>query len=306
MILLRGDLQPLSGNGYDNRVLRHPIEPDGSGASWGSDILPDSDVFSLCGQASSGLYHTAGDGQDISAVDATGGFTLLGSPRSCSVLDEDGQLWKYMVAGTSVIDKVRIGTDAIATSDSINVMSGASLGLSLYSKDVQFDSEGNLYWVSRDSRLFRWSNAAVKAIKTASDAKLTSGGAQWDISLDLALPCRRTLGVGFSLGKVYLLAVDASTPTNCVIYEVGDVTNASLGAKTLVAGDIAFNAGKRLTDGTYCALSTDAVGNFVINNRSWETISLLTPGGETLITTTAPASQNMDIGYSSVRDWSLF
>jgi hypothetical protein len=306
MIQFRGDLQPLSGDGFADRVLRQPSEPNGSGAIWGTAILPDSDTFALVGQGTDTIYYTAGKGTDVNAVNADGGYVLLGNPRSGAVLDEDAQLWRYATAGNSVIDKVPINSDAISTSPTVNVMSAASLDLTLYAKDIKFDSQGNLYWVSRDSRMFRWSNAAVKAIKTASDAKLTSDGAQWDITLNAALACKRTMGVGFSCGKVYLLAADASNPTNQVIYEVGEVTNSTIGDKELQASDIVYNPGARKIDGTYCALPGDAVQNFVINNRGWETISLLTPGGETLITTTAPDSQKMDIGYSSVRDWFLF
>lgn len=305
MILLRGDLQPLEGNGYDNRVLRHPTSPITNGSIWGSDFIPDSDRLVLTGQ--NVIFYTTGNGLDTNAVDARGGYTLLGNPRSNRVVEENGQLWNYMVAGNSVIDKARIGSDGIAQATSINVLSPTSLGLTLYGKDLAFDEEGNIYWLSRDARLFRWSAADVQAVTDASSQILDATGIQWDITWDAGLANRRTMGVEVVAGKVYVGAANAATPTDFAIYEIGDVATASL-VKSVTTSDIVFQAGARFTDGTYAAIRSDAVGNLITNNRGWETTHLLSPGGLTKITTNAPSSQTFNIvaAYAEGPDFKIF
>ena len=305
-IVLQPDLSPVTGDGYDSRVFRHPNDggAPGNGAIWGLDYLPDSDVLIGCGQDT--YWYIAGTETDTNASDASNGQTLLTSPRDVEVVDEDGQLWAYSCGSSSVIDKFKINSAGIAQATSVNVLSPTSMGASYYSKDLEFDAAGNMYWVSRDGYLYRWSSALVKDVTDALSAQVISASADWVVDVTTALTNRRCLGCTIVGDMVYLGAADAATSTNFSLYEVGNVGTSSL-TKTITSTDQVFIASDNLANGTYGNIDTDPVGNLITHNRAPEEIWLLTPGGETVITTIAPLSQTFDITpYTSVRNWNNY
>lgn len=301
-LLLGPDLQPIAGgDGYADRVVRHPKDTTAptNGAVWGGCFLPNSEVVFGCGQDTNWYFSCLAT--DTNALDANGGFVQLTFPRDVEVVDEGGQLWAYSCGSNSVIDKFKINAAGVAEATSINVLSPTSMGATLYSKDLEFDSAGNMYFLSRDGWLYRWSAAQVQAVTDAASAQVLGASAQWIVDSTTTLANRRFLGLEIVGDTVYIGAGNAATSTTFALYEVGKTSTTSL-VKTLTSADVKLIGG-RFVNGTYGALDADAVGNLLVNDRSTEYARLLTPGGSSVITVSAPTSQTFTIEASSVGDW---
>ena len=219
-IVFQPDLDTLSGDGFDSRVLRHPNDggTPGNGAIWGIDYLPDSNIVLGCGQDT--YWYICGEETVTDASDASNGQTLLTSPRDVEVVDEGGQLWAYSCTGNSVIDKFKINSAGIAQATSVNVLSAASLGATLYSKDIEFDSAGNMYWVSRDGYLYRWSSTLVQDVTASTSAPILGASAEWVVDVTPGLTnATRLMGCTIVGDTVYVGGVNASTETDFSLYE---------------------------------------------------------------------------------------
>jgi hypothetical protein len=156
--------------------------------------------------------------------------------------------------------------------------------------------------------LLRWDRAATLGATPA----LTEASATWKMSAATGMLNMHGPAISLVDGNVYVLFTHStSTNVNNGVYLVGNVSAATL-TKTLAPADrvvdtTTVNGTGWATSNTYATVKCDAVGNFVIMDRSQEQVRMYTPGGTSAITTPAPTSQALTITPASgVEDWGVY
>lgn len=307
-VVFNPDLSCFDGGTGQNTWLNYPGSPTTiSTCVWGNCFDPDdSDYVWVCGQNSTVNVMFA-KWDDLTLTDRTNSVTALGSARDICVVKEGSTKYAYVALGSSTVFKAAIdATNNLVPSPApINII-GTTI-TTLYSKGVDFDSEGNLYWTVRYDTtqtsgagcvVYRWDAATVQS---ATAASLTDANATWIVTF----PTGATNAEGITItpdGNVYAAIVNegALSPVNDGtlrgIYLLGNKSLAS-NVKQLTATDrvYAFFGTTSIFSGYGLGIMTDYAGNIYWADRNQEQVRCVSPGGTTSIPVVAPDSQTFDI-----------
>jgi hypothetical protein len=317
---LRTDLNTFGGgDGFADIILQNPdpLAPINNQSTWGSTLDPTiDDLVWIVGQDSTGtnFMNALAGGPTIPAFlsDADPLDLFSGSfPRSIAILDDAGTRYAILAYNNNEINVVSLDGSNNATGAVSNILDTGDANR--YSKDVEIDAAGNLYWANRrnDSgtgeggRVYRWDNATVlAAIADPVGATLTDANASWIV--DAPTGASNLLGVTIDTdGNVYTAV--ASTG----IYLVDNVATASV-VRTLGAPDQLIDFTAIGVDGwdlsTFGSnVAADAAGNLFVTDTANEQIRSFGPGGTTSETFVAPTSQTIAVAtVTAARDWNLY
>jgi len=286
----------------DGTTNRGPIHPDESGT------IGNGSLWGICQDpADENQIYTAGQGTvQWAQGNVAGGIagaaltanddptTPLGSlfPRDCAIYNGD----LYFTRSNSVVGRVGLnGTTLDSTTFVPNIMALAATDA--YSKDVQFDSAGNLYWTTKlgatnGPRVYRWNNADVLA---APGVPLTEANASWVI--DFPTSTTGAMGVAITEGNVYV-ATYQSGAGDGAIFEIGPVATASLVGEcpTAIGSVVSIGSNNPDVNTTYSNIVADNYGNLYCWDRSTERLQGYSIAGTTSYATVAPNSQTFQIG----------
>jgi hypothetical protein len=317
-VVFNPDLSCTDGGDGQNMWMKYPGTPLDVDYTlcWGNCSDPDNaDYIWVAGQsfAPQTCPVMFGKYNDVTATDVTNSITTLDGARDIAVCNEGATKYAYVAQGTNVLFKVTISGNLL-TGTPTDIVECVNTGM--YSKGVDVDSDGNLYWsVRRDTaltpsgtggRIFRWSAATIAS---ATAGSLNEANSDWDIQFPVG--ALHVEGVGISpSGDVYGIACNDSDGSIRGIYLLG---NKSLtpNKKTLTTGDriIPFTDYYWSTYG--CSAQFDYAGNLIAVNRQNEEIRAYTPGGSSNVAITAPASQNFEVAAPpppplAARNWELY
>jgi hypothetical protein len=270
---------------------------------WGNCVDPDdSDYIWVAGQsvlATHGGYMVMyGKYNDDKAADACGGFSVLDNARDIAVVKEGGIKYAYIAQGTNILWKSAITGNSLSGTP-VDILECVNIGL--YSKGVDADSAGNIYWsVRRDNSsgtngaIYRWSAATVQA---ATAGSLNEANSDWDIQFPVGSLSVEGVAITPS-GDVFASVYGDSDGTLIGIYYLGN-SSTTPNKKTLAPSDriIAYGYDPvNYAQSSYGnGIQADYAGNVLRVNRSVEEIRAYSPGGQTNIPIVAPASQNFEI-----------
>lgn len=314
LVVFNPDLSCEDGSDGQNMWLKYPL-PFNTGVDytivWGTCLDPDdADHIWIAGQSvgteKEVLY---GKYNDAYATDAVGGVAGLDNARDIAVDKEGGTKYAYLAMGTNVLNKVAISGNQL-TGSPTDILECADV--LRYSKSVDFDASGNLYWTSRSNAtgyvggaIYRWSAATVAA---AGAASLNESNAQWDIQFPTGAAAVEGIAITLS-GNVYA-SVMRDTGDGAVrgIYLLGN-TSTSSNIKTLSSGDRII-APFYANDLSYYGngIQADYAGNIYFTDRSDEQIREYGPGGTTSVPIVAPNSQTIEIVSLplSAHNWAIY
>jgi hypothetical protein len=360
VILFNSDLSITGGDdGLASRVLRHArvdslLPAQGTNqATWG--IGPDPDDVNriwISGQDPAGVGYAPtntefqanqqshciltaanADGwfdQTLSTADANSLIAALMYPRTIAVARHAAGKFAYVTRGNGGLSRVPIDNNNQITGPAIESTSNTwnnvlAITATRYSKAVQFDNDGNLYWVSRDvtpaitttgdgGRLYRWNAADVEASASGNTfGALTDANAAWVVQLPAGALRALDVAIDPTNGDVYVLN-GVGTPRG--VWRIANKSTASLGTDASphipASGDLVIDL---TTIGTGWTMSTfgagmdfDKFGNLYLVDRSGEQVRGFTQGGASNLTVSAPASQAFNIvGSASARPmWHLY
>lgn len=294
-------------DGFASRVLkglRDGLTTVGNQDVWGTAFDPDNpDAVFIAGQAGSGAdpgltglyYGTPLTSSTLVDADPTD-INSAALPRTVALLKEGTKKYAYFAQGNSIIFKVEVGSDNTLIGTGQNIMSLATT--TRYSKDIEFDSSGNLYWASRRTTgetggaVYRWNNSQILGLPPSPT--LTEANAVWNVQAGSnMLSC---LGVAITpSGDVYTAFAGG---TERGIYYVGNVATPTL-TKTLTTADRVVDFTTIGTGWTLSAfganLKSDIAGNLYVVCTSTEQLRAFGPGGNTSVAIVAPVSQNITI-----------
>jgi hypothetical protein len=280
---------------------------------WGNCSDPDdADYMWVAGQSFAPQTSVVmyGKYNDEIATEATNGITVLDGARDIAVCNESSTKYAYVAQGTNVLFKVTISGNLL-TGTPVDILECTNIGR--YSKGVDVDSDGNLYYSSRrdnsggtNGAIYRWSAATAQA---ATAGSLNEANSDWDIQFPVGT--LNVEGVAFDpSGNVYGIAAGDSDGSIRGIYLLGNKSLTS-NKKTLTTGDriIPFTDYSWSTYG--CSVQSDYAGNLIAVNRTNEEIRAYTPGGTSNVPITAPASQNFEVEAPpppplAARNWELY
>jgi len=316
LVVLNPDLSCYDGADGLATWLNFPGTPTTpNGAFWGSCFDPDDpETVWGCGQSvESNVFN--GKYNDTTAVDATNGNTNVANSRDIGVVKQGADKYAYVAQGLATIWKIKIISGNKLDTTSVNILGLADT--TRYSKNINFDSNGNLYWTSRytDSAsgnggaVYRWSKAQIEA---ASAGSLTEANAQWNIQL------AGSNGGGVAItpnGDVYARVLNEDPGNDGSlrgIYFCGNTATASI-VKTLTSADRIWAFFGTVYTGQvysiYTSVESDIAGNIYFGDRSREQIRVIGPGGTTSVPIVAPTSQNFNItavGALGAKNWNIY
>ncbi|MBN1475890.1 hypothetical protein JXA47_03970 [Candidatus Sumerlaeota bacterium] len=319
MIPLRTDLNTFGGgDGLADIVLQHPSGYVGNQGLWGSTFDPTMDDFIwVAGQddTTTTLLNCDAGALTIPAfmADADAENDLYGAgeyPRGIAILENGGTRYGLVALGSNRIDMFTINTNNQAVGPLQDILETSNVNR--YSRDVELDAAGNLYWATRtddinvglNGRVYRWDNATVlAAIANPTGAPLTDANATWIVDPPAGAIHLHTVTIAPD-GEVY------TSIRSSGIYSVGNVSLAS-NVKTLGPSDLLIDYTAIGVDGwansTLAAVSADPAGNLYVVETSNESIRCFGPGGTTSETFVGPTSQTITVAtVTSVRDWNLY
>jgi hypothetical protein len=315
---LLSDLNTLGGgDGLADLVLNNPGGYLGNQGVWGSVVDPISDEFVWAtGQNSTAVNFMNADtsgGIPTDLLDADPSDFLLGQfPRSIAIFADGGARTALLTGGEGVMLSVAITSTPPFTASAAFGQIMSLMTTTRYSKDVEVDDAGNIYWASRressaaetGGRLYRWDFATVQAaIANPVGAPLTDANASWIVDVPVASTSVNGITIDRN-GDVFLQVASDG------IYNVANVSVASL-TTTLGAGQLAvdFTAiGAGFVPSPFgSSVTADAVGNLYTVDSDSQQIRAFSPGGTTSETFPAPLSQTLTITTTTaVGDWSLY
>lgn len=312
VVPLLADLSTIGGgDGFDDRVLRHP-QSDGIGVEGSFQdvwhIVPDPanpGNYFASGQATAARTNIIyGSLSDIVAQNPNPGNFDFGGPRNIAIIEDGADRYLLLTRG-SAINRFPINPDNTIDTTTAPV---DLLDRTDYSRGLFVDSEGNLYWASRDGFVHRWDAATVIAADT--EDSLTPANASWTIS---GIPAQALTELpNGDIIVVGTRAAGGSPDDTVTFFNIGNVSDASV-TETLDLTDAFFTIelDEPVSTNTYAAdIDADLYGNiyFAMANLFFGALAL-SPGGDTETTVTAPSSQIFEIGLEPTRaseTWDLY
>jgi hypothetical protein len=225
----------------------------------------------------------------------------IGSDLFAFMCSLNGNIWKCKITGGRI--------DQTPGNAPVNI-SGIT---TRYSKNLEFDSSGNLYFATRrlvtpgdgtGGAIQRWDASVVD---TAVAGTLTDVNASWLVQFPTG--ALNVTGVAIARNGSVYASVQSDTTAGTVkgVYLVGNVSSAS-NIKTLTTGDriIAFPTAYTPSAYGHC-LGVDYAGNVLFADRTNEQIRCWGPQGNTSIEVGAPLSQDIEIAkLVSAKNWALY
>ncbi|MBX3730686.1 MAG: hypothetical protein KF858_16035 [Candidatus Sumerlaeia bacterium] len=337
VVEFRSDLSVKAGdNGYASRVLRHPNDDETlphprSYTTWGLCWDPtDSNRVWVTGQATSGAGANgtnAGSPNNFTALGVGGVLpqfrtnadpsTLIGTvPRTVRVHQYGSTKYAFYCRGNGIVEVATVNASNELATLVGNILAAEFGTASRYSKQVLFDSAGNMYWVNNrtaantataDGKLYRWDSATVQAaIANPAGAPLTTANAAWIVTNDLTVRQRIVTAAIAPNGDVYVLSGNDGQG----LYKVGNTSTATLtlNLSTLTAEitKTEFRPGTSAINDAATDMQFDAAGNLIVTEGGAEHVMGWSPGGASSTAFTAPPSQTITIqAPASVGTWML-
>ncbi|MBI1291709.1 hypothetical protein GC173_10765 [bacterium] len=309
-VVMNPDLSLAGGydGSYANRLIKGLADATnatgvggGNNALWGLSLDPD-DLTTLygAGQIPAGsevMSASLTTPYPASFADADSAVSIT-NPRDIAVQNISASKFAFLCRGGNITRFPMTGTAITAASTGTDIV-GTISGIA-YSKDVEFDADGNLYWVTQAGlKLFRWDAATVAA---ATAGSLLDTNAAWVVTFPERPMFVKVAGAGAPGGPHVFVS------TTLGVYDLGLATQATK-TVTLLTTDraIELNAPYYGTSSvTYSPpLAVDYVGNVIAGDRVNEHVRMYSPGGNTSIPVTAPASQSFAL-TSNVPDWTQY
>jgi len=227
-------------------------------------------------------------------------------PRDAALQNEGANKYLYYTRSNGFIGKVKITGSTLDHLDQTDNIT--SLTANTYSKDLEFDASGNLYWTSRSGapapRVYRWDSADVLA---APGTPLDEANATWVV--DFPTTVERALGSTVVNGKLFTCTYSDDAIGNA-IYEIGSTATGSIvgTAGETVGQELVSGADNPDSSNAYSNISADQYGNLFTWDRGSERLQCWSPGGNTSITVDAPSSQDFDIDTppTGLKDWKTY
>ncbi len=318
-VVFNPDLSCNDGSDGSNTWLNYPTTLSGEEYTtvWGCCFDPeDPDYVWAVGQLDASVMY--GKWNASTLTDVTNANTDVLYARDIAVTMQGSDKYAYVANASAPANvwKCLIESGVISSSTPpVNV-----LGLTdtnHYSKGVDFDSNGNLYFTSRynDSSsgdggvVYRWDKATIEA---ATAGSLTEANASWEVFL----PGSNAEGIAITpSGDVYAAIANSDSTGNDGsfrgIYYVGNVATAS-NKKTLTVSDrvYAFYGTDYATAPSAYGLgiATDYAGNIYYDDRNDEVVRCVGPEGTTSVEVVAPLSQTLEIreGSLDAKTWAIY
>jgi hypothetical protein len=313
-VLLGTDLAPIIGDGGGDPATKGQYVGGAinSQAIWNANFDPiDPDLLWWGGQAGNqraGVFNiSAPDPNDIQLLSDNAWNTTLVAPRTLAVTVEGGVRVGYIANGNSIQRVTMDPAYPHALSANTTVTAATIGGVTRYASDIQFDSAGNMYFLSRlggglstASSLWRWDAATVAA---APGVLLSEANAAWYVTFPAGTTHGNALHVDNLTGNVF---VSANTGTPRGVWIVGNTSTATLGDPPTTTPFV-LSAAEQILDmdnltqfptgysGSTLgnAISTDRYGNIYLTTRAQEEIHSFSPPNDDVqhdITTVSPSS----------------
>lgn len=332
MVVLNPDLSTVTGDGttyaFTTGVARNTNQD-----TWGVAADPlNFNRFWVAGQntdatnrraimygdfpTGSALSGSIGPQTSGALTNAQNSVVALDNARGVAINVEGGSYYAYVALGNNNVTKALIVNGLVQSSPApVNLLAGTIDGATnRYSKNVLFDSAGNLYWVSRHTaseanpRLYRWP-AALFNNGTMTAGILTDANADWKITF----PATATSGGGATItpdGNVYFICTrDTTTGADRGVYLVGN-SSAVLGTVALTSAARVIGLGTSPTtfSNLGCSIASDYAGNIYLTDTSTEHLRAFSPGGNSDISIFAPPSQTFSASPAptSSKNWELY
>ena len=293
-IVLNPDLTVYDGNDGSDSVMNLPIVTANNQATWGVkwDVENTDSVWNV-GQADPNITFAENPFEE-DMVDADPDDNATGySWRGCAPTIEGASKYLYIAANNDgSIYKIDVTGDE--TKAPFIQIGGGFTTTTYYSKDVEFDSNGNLYWTARNDggttggKVYRFDASVIAAADAAG--YLGDATAAWNISVPAA--DTHTKGIAISDdGDVYVA-------TDQALYLIDNTSTATL-TKTLATEDMVLDFSTITPEwspsGYGCNITMDYGGNIYMPETANEQIRLLSPNGNTSVAVNAPLSQNISV-----------
>lgn len=311
------DLSVLDGNDGSNMTLNFPIPISvfSSGLLWGNCFDPENqDLIWACGQEAD-LNVLSAHFEDEFLINMTNANTSVTNARDIDVVIINGEKFAFITRDNSALHRVNVTGSGLGVG-SINV-----LGMTVndrYSKGVDFDPNGNVYWTSRNrttltppgqgGAVFRWD---ADQIASASEGSLSENNAAWHITF----PANACWIEGVAItpkGDVYAAVMNELSAGNDGslrgIYYLGKSSMQS-NIRELTIDDrvIAWPGTTSYFNTIYTGISADYAGNIYYANYTLGNINVWGPGGNTTMIVPSPKSQIFSIGLLSADVlWSIY
>ncbi|MCX7000767.1 MAG: hypothetical protein NT106_10820 [Candidatus Sumerlaeota bacterium] len=319
-VVFNPDLSCYDGGNGQTTWLNFPGTAAVATALWGNCFDPDdTDYVWVCGQDTSNFRVMYGKWNDITLQDKTGGaITEMANARDISVRREGANKYAYVTLGSSTVYKCALDASNNLLASPINVI-GTSVS-TFYSKGVDFDSNGNMYYSVRyDTTMatgegcvvYRWSAADVQS---ATANSLTTANAQWIVTFPTGASNAEGVAIAPD-GNVYAAVLnEGGPPANDGslrgIYLLGSKST-TINQKQLTTGDrvYAFYGTVAPYFSFYgVGIMADIAGNIFWDDRGSEMVRCVGPGGTTNVAVVAPTSQNFEIVFGSlaVKNWTIY
>lgn len=311
------DLSNYDGGDGSTTWLNFPGTPavNANTSVWGNCFDPaDPEYVWVVGQAHP-VNVLRAQWNATTLTDVTNADTNTDNARDIAVAIEGSSKYAYVTNGTGQIWKCDVTNDVVAASPApFNILGLSDTGR--YSKGVDFDANGNLYWSSRydtagsssgdGGAVYRWDKSQIEGVAAGA---LTEANATWAV----AAPTNGSNLEGVAItpsGDVYChianedgLGNDGSVRG---IYYCGNASTAS-NVKTLQASDKVVQTYTPGIASTYgVGIEADYAGNIYWTGRVQEQIRCYSPGGTTSVGVLAPTSQTFFVGVVSARNWILY
>lgn len=322
-VVFNPDLSTVDGADGQSTWLNFPGTSSNNTGIWGNCFDPDDDEYVwVCGQSANtpvaSVFYAKWN--DVTLQNVTNGNTDVSLARDIAVAKQGTSKIAYVTKGNAAIWACDVTAGQIATTPApINI-----LGLTkttLYSKGVDFDANGNLYYTSRydtaftsgaDAVVYRWDAATVAA---ATAGSLTEANASWEVTF----PTGATNGEGIAIdanGNVYAAIINegALDPANDGslrgIYLIGNVSQAT-NKKQLAVSDRVYafyGTTTGLFSGYGLGIACDLAGNIIYTDRNTEMVRMIGPGGNTSVAILGPLSQTLEIASPplAARMWEIY
>ncbi|MCC5874899.1 MAG: hypothetical protein JJU11_01645 [Candidatus Sumerlaeia bacterium] len=300
---------------------------------WGVSEDPDdpSVIYVSSEGATTALYTADGtQAADLDNADPSSVVTL--GVRQVSVANVQGTKYAAFAstaANPPTMYRVEVDSNNELTGTFDNILAGGLRPLA--GIDIKFDDEGNLYWLVRSGiesanfggQIVRWSAAAVAAadpgdpntLLTLDEAldpgpNLSGDNADWNL-----IEAPGVTGENFQDRRFLSMTItpdgDVYVLSRRFVYFIGNTSEASLRGQ-LTEDDRVFDLapdGVALLGTESAGIESDAFGNLVIVDRSNSAIRILSPGGETSTTITAPEGRTFEISDAPTsvdESWHLY
>jgi hypothetical protein len=314
-VVFNPDLSCYDGGDGSSTWLNFPGTPSNNQGVWGNCFDPQdpNDVW-VVGQDETvpPIIVMRGRWNASTLTDVTNTNTGLIDARDVAVAIEGSSKYAYITRGYAEIWKCDVTNNVVETTPApFNILNLSDVNR--YSKGVDLDENGNLYWSSRCNEttnytggaIYRWDRTQIEGVAPAA---LTEANATWNIQFPTGAVNVEGIAIDRN-GDVYAACASETAADGSLrgIYLIGNVSQGS-NNKTLTTSDrvyALYDTGQTFS-GFGFAIAADYAGNICWVDRGNEQIRCVSPGGTTSVSVLGPTSQSFFVGIVSARNWILY